>query len=278
MPKADLLDSRSKPGDAVRRAMRDASATLRAVVAKRLRTNKGRLYGPRLLEPGDLAEIADAAAVVTALADLWGRYRTRQRAPGPAVVRHAMSVSAMIASPEAALKYFLGLEPSIAVDTVRFGEFHARQAFTIAQSVDETVTKVVRDAVAQSIEDAEATSAAAARIDAILDVAGLSSGNPQYSEMVYRTNAMDAYNQGHYEEARAPDLRAEFPVWQYLGIKDGRQGKDHEPKFDRYYPAAAPFADVRGPRPWNCRCTLRWVTADEWDELRAEGAAVERSW
>jgi len=124
-----------------------------------------------------------------------------------------------------------------------------------------------------------------AAVNAALDAAGVSPRNPQYADMVVRTNMMSAYNDGATAELQDQDVIDEFPVWLYLGIKDGRQGKDHEPKFGRYYPSSASFADVRGPRTasfadvrgprtYNCRCTFAPIYRIEWQRLQAGGAKV----
>ncbi|MFO0937846.1 MAG: NUDIX domain-containing protein [Gemmataceae bacterium] len=97
-------------------------------------------------------------------------------------------------------------------------------------------------------------------------------------DMVFRTNAIDAYNTGADDERQDPDVAEAFPVWQYLGIEDGRQGKDHEPHFGKYYPASVTFNQVRGDRPFNCRCSQRVVSKREWGRLQAAGARVEEGW
>ena len=116
---------------------------------------------------------------------------------------------------------------------------------------------------------------AVADIQDELDAAGITPRNPQYAEMVYRTNMNDSYMQGFSAEMADPGVQRTFPVWQYLGIRDGRQGEDHEPHFDRYYHASQPFAEVRGPRVFNCRCSAAPVTKFEWADLQARGARAE---
>jgi hypothetical protein len=96
--------------------------------------------------------------------------------------------------------------------------------------------------------------------------------------MVVRTNMMDAYAAGAHEERQDPEVQAYFPVWKYLGILDGRQGEDHEPKFNRYYPSTADFRDVRGPRLFNCRCASQDISYIEWERLQKQGAKVETTW
>ncbi len=89
---------------------------------------------------------------------------------------------------------------------------------------------------------------------------------------------MDAYNAGTQEEMQDPDVQEFFPVWQYLGIDDGRQGSDHESKFNKYYPVDATFEEVRGPRVWNCRCSQSPIDKYTWADLQKQGAKVETSW
>ena len=82
---------------------------------------------------------------------------------------------------------------------------------------------------------------------------------------------MDALNVGVQEELQAAS--DDFPAWQYMGIRDGRQGEDHEPHFDHYYPTRVSFQQVRGPRVYNCRCTQRPVSKREWARLQSRGVA-----
>ena len=83
-----------------------------------------------------------------------------------------------------------------------------------------------------------------------------------------------AYVQGMEEERTDPEVMDVFPVWRYLGIRDGRQGEDHEPHFDNYYPNTTGFREVRGERVWNCRCIPQEISKWSWKELQAKGARV----
>lgn len=118
----------------------------------------------------------------------------------------------------------------------------------------------------------------AEHLDAILADAGVHPSNPQYSDMVIRTNMKDALNVGADMERQDPDIAETFPCWQYVGIEDGREGSDHRPKFGRYYPNSASFTEVRGKRPYNCRCDQIPIDKWEWAEKLARGARVETSW
>ncbi len=154
-------------------------------------------------------------------------------------------------TPADALDYFSWLVPSLNLDPLRFGQSHERDAFTLAEATDRVVLRKVRDAIRSVLQSGQASRGPEA-VQSVLDAAGISPANPQYAEMVFRTNSLDAYNTGATKEMQKPHMMAEFPVWQYSGIADGRQGADHAPHFDRYYPASRAFAEVRGPRVFNC--------------------------
>jgi hypothetical protein len=89
---------------------------------------------------------------------------------------------------------------------------------------------------------------------------------------------MDSCTQGAVEEFQTDDMREFFPVCQDLGIRDGRQGKDHEPHFDLYDPNEASFAEVRGERVFNCRCAPNPIDKYTWAKLVAQGDKIEQSW
>lgn len=246
--------------------------------------------GPVLTRP-DLDRLSDAFAAVNATAELLGRSRVREVAgraklwegshkgpPDAPFSSFADAPAGVIVSPGQAVEYFTSLHPELGVDPRRFGQSLRRQAFTLAESTNQVLTKKVQQLIANSMWNSAGSAEATAKIRQALEDAGVSPKNPQYAEMVFRTNAMDAFQQGVYEEGRSPDVADLFPAWEYLGIKDGRQGKDHEPKFGRFYPASASFAEVRGDRPFNCRCSMRWVDSFEWEDLQRQGKTLEGKW
>jgi hypothetical protein len=85
---------------------------------------------------------------------------------------------------------------------------------------------------------------------------------------------MDAFNVGASRELQEPDVQEAFPVWRYVGIRDGRQGKDHETHFNQYFPSSLAFADVRGDRAFNCRCSFIPIDRCEWAALQTRGARL----
>lgn len=180
--------------------------------------------------------------------------------------------------PEAALRHFTRLEPLLGVDPHRFGPDHERRAFTLAAATEETLLEAVQEAIAEALRTG-AVSDAPSEIERLLDAAGVGPRNQQYAEMVFRTNAADAYNQGSWEEYRSPDVEDEFPAWEYSNPCDGRSRPRHCALSGKYFPASVSFAEVRGTGiedTANDRCTFLPIHKSRWAKLQAEGARFHR--
>ena len=234
-----------------------------------------------------LHEISQILAAVNSTAELLGRFRVREMADraeqskglhkfADDVPMSSVGINPLTAirTPEDALRYFLGLNPKLGVDPERFAGEQRRRAFTLAHSTSEVLTRRVQEAIGKAMGEHKGTADVTEDVARLLDDAGVSTGNPQYSEMVFRTNAMDAYQTGAYEEGRNPDISDVFPAWEYLGVNDERAGADHRPHFGKLFRPAKAFADVRGPRVFNCRCSMRWVDRYELGEREARGEKV----
>lgn len=266
--------------------MREAKADGVKVLADVTRSALGRgVSGGRLFDDGERQELADALAGVNATADLLGRSRVREladKADATAFRSFADAPAVRIMAPEAAVRYFRGLVPSLDyLDPERFGESMRRRAFTLAVDTEGIILGKVQEAIARAIEQGKSSGDAAADVDGLLDAAGVTDRQRGYADLVFRTNAHDSYTTAAYEEMRHPDVRNAFPAWEYLNPADSRSRPTHAAKHGRYYPAAASFAEVRGTAAGDviqCRCNFRPVTADEWAELEAGGAKIEDRW
>src|SRR5262249_4274714 len=152
--------------------------------------------------------------------------------------------------PAAALRYFLRLEPALGVDPGRFGQALERQAFTLAAAVEETLLDRVQAAIARRLESGEkGARPGAAAVQGLLDEAGMSSRNPSYGELVWRTNVKDALEQGAWEEYSDPDVQAMMPAWRYENPQDARSRPEHAARAGQYYSASTSFSQVRGTGP-----------------------------
>lgn len=282
---AELLRASVKRGAAT-------LGTLTEDAVKRLLSDPGKArQAKRLFNDDERAQLADSLAATNGTAELLGRARIRKRleqAKKTSADHHDFSEAATDFScfddshpihplaPLKALSYFRRLIPGLNPDRDKFADSHRRQAFSLAATTDVTLLDRIKGIIASVLATGESVSDAPKAIARILDDAGVSPRNPQYAEMAFRTNMMDAYNEGSHAEMQDPDVRGHFPVWRYVGIRDGRQGKDHEPHFDKYYPNSANFSEVRGDRPFNCRCTSIPIYKSEWKRLQESGVRVSK--
>lgn len=238
--------------------------------------------------------IQDTLASTLATSELLGRSRVRERATKAEAAGGLFKLSEEVPfstfaeiprfggfeplPPVQAANYFNSLIPTLNVDPRELAAGVERQAFTLSAATEDVILRRVQDSLGSNLIGGGRSGGFQA-VQSILDAAGVSPANPQYAEMVYRTNMMDAYNVGAEREMQTDDMQDMFPVWQYLGIDDGRQGSDHAPKFNRYYPSSASFAEVRGDRPYNCRCTANPIDKFTWlEDLKPAGAVLETSW
>lgn len=246
----------------------------------------------RFFTDAERHQIAEVLAATNAAADLLARVRIRERQQRVAGAKrvhkhadeqpfHAFAYGPVpLLPPDEALAYFRGLEPKLGVNPDTFGPLLRRKAFTLAAAADDVLLGKVQKAIADGL----ATGAnAVPDVQGLLDAAGVSPKNPQYADMVVRTNAMDSYNTAAVDEMQHPDVRDTFPVWKYLGIADGRQRPSHDVHFNKYFPNSVSFAEIRDSvlgeyDGYNCRCTPSPVDAIEWDELHGKGMQVETTW
>jgi hypothetical protein len=230
-----------------------------------------------LFNPDEKARFIQAIADTGATANLLGRARVRERVAGEFSEAGAWASFAgeelKPMPPQTAVEYFRSKVPTVG-DGKAFTIEQNRRAFTVAGITEQSLLAKIQRIIADALEGGETTQATAARVQAVLDQAGVGQNNSGYAEMVVRTNMMSALNEGQVQEMQSPDLREVFPVWRYDGIDDHRAGDDHRPMFGRYYPNAVPFDKVRGRRVFNCRCVPTPIDAETWKELKAGGAKV----
>jgi len=148
--------------------------------------------------------------------------------------------------PLKAIEFFKNLIPGLKENPDQFLAQQRQEGFTMAKVSSNTILKKIQQVILRVLRLGKRVNAAPKKIDQIMEAAGIHQNNPQYPEMVFRSNMMNAYNTGLEDELATPDLQEAFPIWQYLGIRDGREGDDHRPQFGLYYPAGAKFRTIRG--------------------------------
>jgi hypothetical protein len=251
--------------------------------------------GPRGFTHQELGRLVTAFSSTTAASELLGRSQIRLQATDYAhfsddrepLVYERFDSAIPTFTPYEALMYFLRLVPQLGIDPQLFGPRVERHAFTLAVATERTLVERVQRALAESIagirvDDPQGRGSQpltpTERVMQAMDAAGVSPRNPQYAEMAVRTNVLDSYHTGLDRELAQPEMQEAFPVWQYLGVRDGREGEDHRSKFGRYYPASASFNAVRGKRVWNCRCSKKVLTAKAWERAMSAGTQLEIAW
>jgi SPP1 gp7 family putative phage head morphogenesis protein len=263
-------------------------SVLRPAIIRALQSN-GPDLPAHLFSDAEMHRLTEAIAGANAAADLLGRARVRELATGVpwnskgprrfAEFRAFADAPVPPLSPEAALEYFRALVPTLGVDPQRYGRDMRRAAFTLAEATEQTLIERVQNAIADVLEQGTGPEGLAGEevVQQLLDAAGVTPTNPQYAEMVFRTNAADAYNTGAWDEYTDPDLQDEFPVWQYSNPADARSRPHHAARDGNYYPASMSFAEVRGTDAGDviqCRCVFIPVHKSEWKQLEAAGARL----
>jgi len=182
--------------------------------------------------------------------------------------------------PLKALEWFRSLFPEIGAKQADWLKDIQKRAFSLAVTTEESVLRRVHDVIAEALEHGKAAKGPEL-IQEILDRAGVSPANPQYAEMVFRTNMMGAMNRGVQEELK--EVADDFPVWRWDGISDGRQRHTHEVHFGCYFPSKVTFEEVRDSEKGefdghNDRCTPSPIWKRDWARLQAAGAKIKAGW
>jgi hypothetical protein len=261
----------------------------------------------RLLETGPSAtelfneqeekQLAEALAAVYGPANLLGaaaiRLREQKAAKGKQAKNFADDAECFVTfgdkplpplQPLDALNFFKNLIPSLDMIPERWGALLERKSFTLAAYTNETMLSDVKEAITKGMDTGDSigygTEGISGKINKILQQVGITPQNPQYAEMVARTNTMDAYNTGTNQElVKVSDT---FPAWKYSAItKDNRGRKWHVEKNGMHFAASIPFAAVRGTEAkdvCNCRCVM--IPVDKWDlaDYLKNGGKLHSTW
>lgn len=268
--------------DYLHAAMRQGVAVMdeitESAVKRMIRTNN--VLTQTLFNDLERSQLTDAMERVVSTSNLLGRavVRDRLRIERERFKKEDFTPSKPIV-PQKAIDYFSDLIPQVGTDPLILDSFR-RSAFTMAVATEQTLLAKVQTAITTRLQTGQGIRSIEQDIRGLMDEAGVTSRNPQYGEMVFRTNAMDSYNQGFQEEFTSPEVASGFPVWMYSAIPDSRVRPEHLAHNGKYYPNGVPFAQIRdsqGGNPYNCRCTMIPIYVTDWERLQAQGARVETS-
>lgn len=279
---AELMGRSQKQG-------REVLARLTEQAVGRLLADNDPLGATVLFDDDELRQVAASLSATTAAADLLGRSRVRRlahhagrRAEGFAEGDGPDGFDVFADAPELqppnlAADYFRSLVPDLGVDPLRYAPSLDRHAFTLSVAADQVLLDKVKRILLDQVE-AGRRPFAVADIQSELDEAGLTPRNPQYAEMLFRTNMNDSYAQGLTAELSSPDMRQAFPAWEYHAIRDGRERDRHGARDGLLYPSTKVFAEVRGTTAsdvCNCRCSFSPIYKSELQRRLASGERLQ---
>lgn len=250
----------------------DDGRKIEALLAKVSRKGASALYGiahdlakrtikaeaPVPLHESQVVDLSEHFAAANATANALGRAKVRQRvnrlttfSEGSDWSWFAEGDSLEAMQPRAALNYFRNLSPIKPVSPELFEAEQVGQAFQLAATTDETLRQKIFDIVMDALRSGQRIRERPGEIEDVLAGAGIHH-NKGYGANIFRTNTMEAYRHGAWDEYMSPELDDLYPVWQYIGIADGRERQgpsprpDHHARFDKIFQRSVSFFDVRG--------------------------------
>jgi len=254
------------------------------------------LAQPRLFNDNETVSLAMQLAKSIAPAHFLGRARIRLRHQqktnsadlAPFEILEARTKRIKPLQPEAAVKWFRSTFPgAAAADPGAFSTAVQAQSFRLAVTMEQEILGRIHRVIESRLADTSVIGSGPREIEKILTEASLTPptmSTGAYSRLVFRTPLMEAYRHGAWEEFTHPDMETDFPVWQYLGIADGRERKgpypekpDHHRWFGKYFLRTVSFFDVRGHEAkdvMNCRCDFAGIFRKEWERLQKRTGAV----
>jgi hypothetical protein len=239
----------------------------------------------------ELIELADHLASVMAVANLAGRYRIYDLARKSRRDEFhkfnepwwSLQSIAKLFRPKRAIDFFRSIMP-IDFNEPLFAQLLSGRAFGLAVTTSNVVRQKVAKVIENRLETGQRITTAPREIDEILDSCRIPHKNG-YGEMVFRTNMMESYREGGWDQFNSPNIVDVFPAWQYTGIADGRerqgpepQKPDHHRHFRKVWPRGVSFFDVRGREARDvihCRCDF--IPMDDRDLKRflADGGVMQ---
>ena len=166
--------------------------------------------------------------------------------------------------PEEAVKYFSGKIPMTKEEYQALIDAKYQQAFYVAGLEKTQITKDVQNLLTQALKNGWDYKKFKFELDRTFDEYAKSNWEQQgttsekitdaHAETVFRTNIMDAYNQGRKEVLSDPDVMEDFPAWMLSCILDGRTRPWHADMDGATFLANDPIWDrITPPNGYNCR-------------------------
>lgn len=138
------------------------------------------------------------------------------------------------------------------------------QSFTIAGTENLNLLNSVQTELGRAIAAGDSVSAWRERVDTLFDRAGVTRLGRHHAYTVFQTNMHSAYNSGRFYAQMDPDVREEFPLWEYVAVMDDNTRPAHADMHGKQYPPDDPiWAEWYPENGFNCRCMVLAVHKSE---------------
>ncbi len=239
----------------------------------------------------DLSKLTQELTNANATANMLGRAKIRNRMNKIQTFSEGSDFSWFAESaihpmtPIEALKFFMGKVPIAAPNPGAFEAAQMGNAFNLAVTTDQTLLRKIYDTIAKVLTTGEKVRDSPKEIEGLLTSAGIEP-KKGYGDLVFRTNLLESYREGAWQEYQNPALQGLFEIWQYIGVVDNRQREKHRHlsinpvsgiSGGLFFPRDLSFFDVRGKDAANacrCRCDFIPIYARDWDRLQARGCRL----
>jgi len=156
-----------------------------------------------------------------------------------------------------------GLPPQDAIDFLRL------QAFSVAHVENEELLGSLKGLVAKALEQGWTEAEFREEAEGLFDTMGVTRIAKHHIDLVFRQNAVTAYQAGKFYQMSSPDMRGQFPLWEYLTVGDDKVRPAHRAMHGFKAPPDDPVWRVwYPPNGFNCRCDVEPL---HYTEVQAEG-------
>lgn len=226
-------------------------------------------YGKGQPIPEARAHLTDIIRETMILADLNARKRIFMEydAALDGVARFAEVTDSSPLAPsltfDEAVKDLLTREPRLASSAAEVSRLYSREhVFAMARSAELAITKRVQEIMSK------ATVSGAPAQEAMTAIEEAAPYGRAYADVVFRTNASNAYNNGRLEQASDPDLADVVVGLKYMGLQDAFTRPNHSAGFGTIAATDDPFWSThKPPLGYNCRCGLDFVSRFEAERM-----------
>lgn len=165
---------------------------------------------------------------------------------------------------EEALQAFVERVPQNKNELQRLLKAYAQRSDEARRLALEQIQKFVKGSLERHIAEGGTYGDFADDLEAGKESLGITTADPAYLKMVFRTNVQSAYGAGRFRAITDPDVIELRPYVQYRTVGDARVRPEHAVLDRGIYLAASPeWHRIAPPNSFNCRCSMCSLSRDE---------------